>query len=234
MSDEQTPLDVSFPRRDFLSGSFEAVDLPATLRVWRKTFLAGNLFAGVSPVLVREFSGFMAYQIAATDAERVQYLLTSNHKPALYVFRRGLMLLSVQFSIIDAQRNDGTAQRSGFTQQEYAELRRLFVQELRASAATRLNYEVSLDVKGRRYYGAMLELNDGFAADADWLGVASFEFLVTSLVDISLPERFDQFAGVSQELAQSRNPTSLELPAALRRAPDLREIAQRARSGALS
>jgi len=176
-----TPADLQFYRQSFLSGGPDSVKQLVSLQV----FARGT---GVFSEPVWSFDRMIVHQVAQLDAEHTSFVQSANRTIKLYSFDRAVLMLSLQLIVMDAA--DRNVDNDGH--QGYQHLLWLYENELKISVAALKQRTIVLNMHGMRYYGAVVSMTDGWAADADHMVPVAMEFLVTHAERIKLPEPNDQ------------------------------------------
>jgi len=215
----QTPLNLTFPRSQFLQGGPSADAEPATLLVFDDK---NNL--------LYQFDNMLVYQLSTADAEHTAFVQSSNATVKLYSFDRALAMLSVQLIVVDATAKDGDTDPDRFTQQAYQEFLWLYENELKISQGIRKRRNIAIEIRGFKHYGYFISETDGWASEGEWMVAATFEFIVLRSERMALPSGGNIDAGASsvissrnqlstQEsfLGPERTPRSVDLPSAFTR-----------------
>jgi len=164
-----TPSNVQFSRDNLFLGGPEIRESITAIRVEDR---AGT-------VLYR-FTNMLVQVLQLVDAERTQYLISSNASVKLYTFNRSVVAANLQALLIDG------SVKSKFPEEDLQEYRQdglpqlmwLYENELKMTRAVRRQRRIVFEIKGFDYEVLITQLSPGIASGAEWIPVVNFELLV--------------------------------------------------------
>jgi hypothetical protein len=180
MAEQSQRRDLSFSREDFFSGGPALVDNQVELRVEN-----GLVSRDVPEVfrLIYRFTNMLVQSVSQVDAERTQYLLSSNDTVKLYTFDRAITVIALQAVLIDGKIPDKELPKNAppqYRQDGYEQFMWLYEHELRMNASVRKNRRIVLRTKNFDHEILVTNYHDGFASEGEWMVMASLEFIVLS------------------------------------------------------
>lgn len=166
--------DVSFSREGFFAGGpSQGAEIQVEIRVEDGRF-ARSLF---DPL--HRFTNMLVQNVSVIDAERTQYLLSSNNTVKLYVFNRSVTALSMQLVLMDADpKGVEFDDLVSFRQDAFEQFMWLYENELRAPQSIRKQRRVILRFNELDYEVLFTNLAEGFASEGEWQVIANVEMLV--------------------------------------------------------
>lgn len=168
--------DVAFSRESFFSGGPESAETPAEIRVED-----GRRSRDLPEALrvLYSFTNMFLLAQGYADAERTQYLLSSNDTVKLYTFDRSVTVVQIQMLLIDGRpKEEDTQDLPQFSQDGYEKFMWLYEHELKMSQSTRKNRRIVMRVKEIDYEVLFTHINTGFASQGDWQVLVNAELLV--------------------------------------------------------
>lgn len=212
---------LAFSREDFFSGGPLKSEVPVEIRVED-----GRVSRDVPEVfrLLYKFTNMLVQSYSVVDAERTQYLLSSNNTVKLYSFDRAVTVVALQMVLIDGDALGRSLPANAppqYKQSGYPQFMWLLEHELKMSASTRKNRRIVLRIKNFDHEVLVSSYNDGFASQGEWMVMASLELIVLSsqLVGVGPAGILRQGTGgpdvlatasreLTYKLAQSGNPAT--------------------------
>lgn len=177
--------DVSFSREDFFAGGPIHKEVPIEIRVED-----GRVPRGVPEVsrLLYKYTNMLVQSVSAVDAERTQYLLSSNDTVKLYTFDRSVTVLALQAVIVDGvqPQQEQANEPPHFNQDAFEQFMWLYEHELKVSESVRKNRRIVVRVNELDHEVLVTNYSDGFASQGEWLVMVNLELLVLNSQLISL------------------------------------------------
>lgn len=168
--------DIAFSRDDFFVGGPSHEDgVPVEIRV------EDGRSPRSAPLVLHTFTNMLVQSASQVDAERTQYLLSSNNTVKLYTFNRAVTALSLQMLLIDGDPRgveyDDPVQ---FRQDAFEQFMWLYENELKMSQAVRRKRRIIVKIKDLDHEVLATQLTHGFASEAEWQVIANMELLFLS------------------------------------------------------
>lgn len=176
MANEFQRKDLAFSREDFFMGGPDQPEVPVEIRIED-----GRVSRDVPEVfrVLYKFTNMLVQSFSQVDAERTQYLLSSNDTVKLYTFGRSVTVIALQAVIIDG-RPKGARQNedSRYSQEAYEQFMWLYEHELKMSASLRKNRRVVVRIKDHDHEVLCSSYSDGFASQGEWMVMVNIELIV--------------------------------------------------------
>jgi hypothetical protein len=172
--------DVAFSREDFFMGGPAQKEVPIEIRVedGRQRRDTPEIFR-----LLYRFTNMLVQSVSVVDAERTQYLLSSNDTIKLYTFDRSVTVLAIQAVIIDGKPKPKKLLAKPdpipvYQQDAFAQFMWLYEHELKMTSSIRKNRRIVIRVKDHDHEVLVSNYNEGFASQGEWMVMLGLELIV--------------------------------------------------------